>query len=109
MVISGLSLLAISSFMDIHLTPTSDGGDFVWSQILRGFGQMLAMMPLNQASVGAVDRKDTGHAAGLYNKAPNLVGRIGLALLSVFIDRQTEFHGDVIRETVTQNSVLTQT
>ena len=109
MVISaGLLLLSASAFVDMHLSPASDGGDFVWSQILRGFGQMLAMMPLNQASVGAVERKDTGDAAGLYNMARNLGGSIGLALLGVFIDRQTEFHGDVIRETVTQNSLLSQ-
>ncbi len=107
-IISGLVLLSASAFVDMHLSPDSDGGDFVWSQILRGFGQMLAMMPLNQASVGAVDRKDTGDAAGLYNMARNLGGSIGLALLGVFIDRQTEFHGDVIRESVTQNSLLTQ-
>jgi DHA2 family multidrug resistance protein len=107
-IISGLVLLSASAFVDMHLSPDSDGGDFVWSQILRGFGQMLAMMPLNQASVGAVDRKDTGDAAGLYNMARNLGGSIGLALLGVFIDRQNEFHGDVIRESVTQNSLLAQ-
>jgi len=107
-IISGLVLLSASAFLDVHLAPDSDGGDFVWSQILRGFGQMLAMMPLNQASVGAVDRKDTGDAAGLYNMARNLGGSIGLALLGVFIDRQNEFHGDAIRETVTQNSLLAQ-
>ncbi|HVW73664.1 MAG TPA: MDR family MFS transporter [Rhizomicrobium sp.] len=108
MVISGLSLLAISSFMDTHLTPTSDGGDFVWSQLLRGAGQMLAMMPLNQASVGAVAREDTGDAAGLYNMARNLGGSLGLALLGVFIDRRVELHGDVIREAVSANSPLAQ-
>ena len=107
-IICGLVLLSLSAFVDMHLSPDSDGGDFVWSQILRGFGQMLAMMPLNQASVGAVERKDTGDAAGLYNMARNLGGSIGLALLGVFIDRQTEFHGDMIRESVTQNSLITQ-
>lgn len=108
MVASGLSLLALSSFMDIHLTPTSDGSDFVWSQLLRGAGQMLAMMPLNQASVGSVAREDTGDAAGLYNMARNLGGSLGLALLGVFIDRRMEMHGDVIREAVTANSTLAQ-
>jgi DHA2 family multidrug resistance protein len=108
MVVTGLSLLAASSFADTHLTPSSDGGDFLWSQLLRGAGQMLAMMPLNQASVGAVDRKDTGDAAGLYNMARNLGGSLGLALLGVFIDRRMEMHGDVIRESVSANSSLAQ-
>jgi DHA2 family multidrug resistance protein len=108
MVIGGLALLAISSFLDTHLTPTSDGGDFVWSQLLRGAGQMMAMMPLNQASVGSVAREDTGDAAGLYNMARNLGGSLGLALLGVFIDRRMEMHSDVIREAVSANSTLAQ-
>jgi DHA2 family multidrug resistance protein len=108
MVGTGLALLATSSFLDTHLTPFSDGGDFVWSQLLRGAGQMFAMMPLNQASVGAVAKQDTGDAAGLYNMARNLGGSLGLALLGVFIDRRTELHSDVIRESVSANSVLAQ-
>jgi DHA2 family multidrug resistance protein len=108
MIISGLVLLATSAFLDSHLTPVSDGSDFVWSQLLRGAGQLLAMMPLNQASIGAVAREDTGDAAGLYNMARNLGGSLGLALLGVFIDRRVEMHGDVIREAVTNNSPLAE-
>ncbi len=108
LVAGGLLLLAVASFLDTHLTPTSDGGDFVWSQLLRGAGQMFAMMPLNQASVGSVSRDDTGDAAGLYNMARNLGGSMGLALLGVFIDRRVEMHGDIIREAVSANSTLAQ-
>jgi len=108
MVGAGLLFLAGSSFLDTHLTPFSDGGDFLWSQLLRGAGQMLAMMPLNQASMGSVANEDKGDAAGLYNMARNLGGSLGLALLGVFIDRRTEMHGDVIREAVSANSPLVQ-
>ncbi|MGC1305322.1 MAG: MDR family MFS transporter [Caulobacteraceae bacterium] len=106
MIITGLLLLAGSAFLDTHLTAQSDGSDFIWSQLLRGLGQMLAMMPLNQSSVGAVAREDAGDAAGLYNMARNLGGSIGLALLGLFIDRRVELHSDTIREAVTQNSLL---
>lgn len=108
LVAGGLVFLAGSSFLDSHLTPLSDGSDFVWSQFLRGMGQILAMMPLNQASVGAVAKEDTGDAAGLYNMARNLGGSMGLALLGVFIDRRMEMHSDVIREAVSGNSILAQ-
>jgi MFS transporter, DHA2 family, multidrug resistance protein len=69
---------------------------------------MLAMMPLNQASIGSVSREDTADAAGLFNMARNLGGSFGLALLGVFIDRRTEFHADVIRASVSANSQLLQ-
>jgi DHA2 family multidrug resistance protein len=107
-VFCGLVCFAVSCFLDIHLTAQSAGRDFVFSQLLRGVGQMLAFMPLNQLSVGSVGRQDTADAAGLFNMARNLGGSIGLALQGVFIDRRTEFHADAIRESVTANSPLLQ-
>jgi DHA2 family multidrug resistance protein len=104
----GIVCFAASCMLDIHLAADSGGGDFVASQLLRGLGQMLAFMPLNQISVGSVSRADTADAAGLFNMARNLGGSIGLALQGVFIDRRTEAHADAIRESVTANSTLLQ-
>lgn len=107
-VLCGLLCFAASCFLDIHLTAQSGGGDFIASQLLRGVGQMLSFMPLNQLSVGSVSRADTADAAGFFNMARNLGGSIGLALQGVFIDRRTELHADSIRESVTSNSLLVQ-
>ncbi len=108
MVSVGLICFAASCFLDTHLSPQDDGSAFVWSQFLRGMGQILAMMPLNQASVGAVSREDAPDAAGLYNMARNLGGSLGLAGLGIFIDRRQEFHVDTIRETLNANAPLVQ-
>jgi DHA2 family multidrug resistance protein len=104
----GLGCFSASCFMDVHLTAQSAGGDFVISQLLRGMGQILSLMPLNQTSVGSVSREDAGDAAGLYNMARNLGGSIGLALIGVFIDRRVENHADSIGASVTNNSQLAQ-
>ncbi len=69
---------------------------------------MLAMMPLNQASMAAVSREDSGDAAGLYNMARNLGGSVGLAIIGVVIDRRNAFHVAALRETVTGNSLIGQ-
>lgn len=108
LVIVGLLAFAGSCLLDIGLTAQSVGHDFTASQLLRGVGQMLCMMPLNQASMAAVAREESGDAAGLYNMARNLGGSVGLAVIGTFIDRRDTLHGDMIRETVTQNSVLAQ-
>jgi DHA2 family multidrug resistance protein len=108
MVIAGLVCFAISCLLDIALTAQSVGHDFYASQFLRGVGQMLAMMPLNQASMSAVSREEAGDAAGLYNMARNLGGSVGLALLGVYIDRRNAFHEAFIRESVTANSTIGQ-
>jgi DHA2 family multidrug resistance protein len=108
MVACGLGCFAASCFIDTTLTTDSSGHDFVLSQLLRGVGQILAFMPLNQASVGAVSRDDAADAAGLYNMARNLGGSIGLALIGVFIDRRVESHYESISSTVNANSPLVQ-
>ena len=99
---------AASCFIDIHLEPDSVGGDFTLSQLLRGVGQMLAMMPLNQASMAAVGREKAAMPPGIYNMARNLGGSVGLALCGVFIDRRSALHAATIRESVTANSLLGQ-
>lgn len=108
MVIAGLLCFAVSCLTDISLTAQSVGHDFYASQLLRGVGQMLAMMPLNQASMAAVPREEAGDAAGLYNMARNLGGSVGLALLGVYIDRRNAFHEAVIRDSLTANSPIGQ-
>jgi MFS transporter, DHA2 family, multidrug resistance protein len=108
LVACGLLCFAASCFLDVHLTAQSGGDDFFYSQLLRGLGQMLAFMPLNQISVGSVGREDVADAAGFFNMARNLGGSIGLALQGVFIDRRVEAHADAIRESITANSTLVQ-
>ncbi|WP_020205966.1 MULTISPECIES: DHA2 family efflux MFS transporter permease subunit [Cupriavidus] len=108
LVITGLLCFVASCFLDISLTAQSVGHDFAGSQILRGFGQILAMMPLNQASMAAVATHEAGDAAGLYNMARNLGGSIGLALLGTLIDRRSAYHDAVIRESVSANSPVGQ-
>ncbi len=108
MVVAGLGFYIVSCVLDTSLTAQSTGHDFVWSQLLRGVGQMLAMMPLNQASMAAVSREDSGDAAGLYNMARNLGGSMGLAVIGVVIDRRNAFHIATLRESVTANSLIGQ-
>lgn len=108
LVISGLLCFFWSCWLDTSLTAFSAADDFTLSQLLRGVGQMLAMMPLNQASMAAVTREESGDAAGLYNMARNLGGSMGLAVIGTFIDRRNALHEDMIGSTVSANAQLTQ-
>jgi DHA2 family multidrug resistance protein len=108
MVGAGLLLYWASCFLDTQLTVESVGHDFVLSQLLRGFGQILVMMPLSQLSMRSVETKDAGDASGLYNMSRNLGGTLGLALLGVLMDRRSHFHDDALREGILANSQLAQ-
>ena len=108
MVILGLAAFAASCLLDISLTAQSVGHDFIGSQLLRGVGQMLCMMPLNQASMATVTREESGDAAGIYNMARNLGGSVGLAVIGTFIDRRNSLHIDRLGETLNANATLVQ-
>ena len=108
LVILGLFMFVASCGLNIGLTAQSVGHDFYASQLLLGVGQILCMMPLNQASMAAVTREESGDAAGLYNMARNLGGSVGLALLGTAIDRRTHFHVATIRESLSANAVRGQ-
>jgi DHA2 family multidrug resistance protein len=108
LVIVGLLAFAWSCMLDTTLTAQSVGADFTWSQLIRGVGQILAMMPLNQAAMAAVSREESGDAAGMYNMARNLGGSVGLAIIGTLIDRRETFHNAVLREAITNNSLTGQ-
>lgn len=108
MVGAGLLLYWSSCFLDTQLTSASVGHDFIASQLLRGFGQILVMMPLSQLSMRSVDIQHAGDASGLYNMSRNLGGTLGLALLGVLMDRRSHFHDDTLREGILANSQLAQ-
>ncbi|MFP6560128.1 MDR family MFS transporter [Paraburkholderia sp. B3] len=108
LVVGGLLMFSFSCMLDISLTAQSVGHDFVWSQLIRGGAQVLAMMPLNQASMAAVAREDSGDAAGLYNMARNLGGSVGLAIIGTLIDRRETFHTAMLRDSVSANSLIAQ-
>ncbi|PVZ20072.1 MFS transporter, DHA2 family, multidrug resistance protein [Pseudomonas sp. URIL14HWK12:I9] len=108
LVLLGLVLYWASCFVDTTLTAQSVGHDFTASQLLRGVGQILVMMPLSQLSMRSVSTQDAGDAAGLYNMARNLGGTLGLALLGVLIDRRQHFHDAALREGISANSAQAQ-
>lgn len=108
MVALGLVCYAASCFVDIGLSPDSAGSDFTVSQLLRGIGQILASMPLNQVSMAAIGRENAADGAGIYSMARNLGGSMGLALSGVVIDQRSAVHSDAIRETLTANSLAGQ-
>jgi DHA2 family multidrug resistance protein len=104
----GFMLMAVATWMNNGLTAEAVGGDFVTSQLMLGFGQIMAMIFLNQAAISAVDPKDAGDASGLFNAARNLGGSIGLAVLATIRDERTEQHRWNIHSAIEHNDVSVQ-
>jgi len=104
----GLSILALSAWLETDITPISDGRDFVDSQLLRGMGTVFCMMFLNQAAIRSVPKEEAGDASGLYNAARNLGGSFALAGIAVIQDQRLWLHARRLEETLNANSVAVQ-
>jgi DHA2 family multidrug resistance protein len=104
----GLGLFALSSFLDVGLTPDTGGHEFLVSQLLRGFGQFFALFFLNQAATSAVAHEFAEDASGLFNAARNLGGSIGLSAIGALQEQRTTFHTARLTESVTANGLMAQ-
>jgi DHA2 family multidrug resistance protein len=104
----GLGLFALSSFLDVGLTPDTAGPEFMVSQLLRGFGQFFSLFFLNQAATSAVAHEFAEDASGLFNAARNLGGSIGLSAIGALQEQRTTFHTARLTEAVTANGILAQ-
>jgi DHA2 family multidrug resistance protein len=107
-VAGGMLIMGVAAFLDSRLTINSTGGAFVTSQLLRGVGQILAMLFLSQAVVRSVDPEDAGDASGLFNAVRNLGGSFALAAITTMQDQRLWLHSRRIEETLSANSQAVQ-
>ncbi|MDE2434785.1 MAG: multidrug efflux MFS transporter [Sphingomonadales bacterium] len=104
----GFATMALTCWIDAYLTAQSTGGSFTVSQLLRGFGQVMGMMFLNQAAISSVSSEDAGDASGLFNAARNLGGSIGLAVLATLQDARLDFHHWTLQSSIQANDPAVQ-
>lgn len=105
---AGLLIMGGSALLDSHLTIDSVGHDFTASQLLRGVGQILAMLFLSQAAIRSVPPSEAGDASGLFSAMRNLGGSFALAGIAILQDQRSWFHARRIEESLNANSVGVQ-
>ncbi|SFR91352.1 DHA2 family efflux MFS transporter permease subunit [Sphingomonas jatrophae] len=108
-VITGMSILAISAYLETGLTSESTGSAFAESQVLRGLGTIFASIFMNQAAIRSVPREMASDAAGLYNTARNLGGSLALAAIGMIQDQRIWLHSRRIEESLRANDAGVQT
>jgi DHA2 family multidrug resistance protein len=72
----GVSLFAVSCFMNSTLTNQSAIDQVKWAQLVRALGQPLIMVPLSTIATAALPPSQAGSASGLFNMMRNLGGSI---------------------------------
>ncbi len=101
MMIAGFLSFAAGTYWMTYLTKDWDFWELFWPQVFRGFGLMMAMIPVNNISLGTLPPERVKNASGLFNLMRNLGGAVGLAALTTLLNDRTDLHLARLHEAVT--------
>ncbi|PPS39855.1 MDR family MFS transporter [Chroococcidiopsis sp. TS-821] len=104
----GVSLFAISCFMNSTLTHDTGIDQLKWSQLVRAMGQPLIFVPLSSIATAGIEKEQAGSASGLFNMMRNLGGSIGIAALATLLTRREQFHSNRLGEAISLYNSATQ-
>jgi MFS transporter, DHA2 family, multidrug resistance protein len=105
---TGVSLFAISCFMNSDLTADVGMDQLRIPQIVRALGQPLVLIPLTATATANMERSEAGSASALFNMMRNLGGSIGIATLGTILDLREKFHSSILNESVSPYNPATQ-
>ena len=88
------------------LTKDWDFWELLVPQILRGFGMMLAIVPITNVALGTLSPERLKNASGLFNLTRNLGGAVGLAALNTVLDNRIDLHLARLHESITWSRQL---
>ncbi len=92
----GFALFALSSFLNLGITPDYAGDQLFIPNLVRAVGQSLVLTPLSSLATGGIERENAGSASAMFNMMRNLGGSIGIAGLETFITKREQFHSNMI-------------
>ncbi|BAY25563.1 EmrB/QacA family drug resistance transporter [Calothrix sp. NIES-2100] len=104
----GVSLFAISAFMNAGMTYQTGLDQLRWSQLVRAMGQPLIMVPLSSIATAGLNPKEAGSASGLFNMMRNLGGSLGIAALATLLTNREQFHSNRLGDSVSLYNPETQ-
>ncbi|MCK0196833.1 DHA2 family efflux MFS transporter permease subunit [Ancylobacter sp. 6x-1] len=100
MIAFGFGAFAYGTWMVTGLTADWDFWELLVPQILRGVGIMMAMIPINNISLGTLPSSQIKNASGLFNLMRNLGGAVGLALINTVLNDRWDLHLARLHESV---------
>ncbi|MEF0862317.1 DHA2 family efflux MFS transporter permease subunit [Rhizobium sp. BR 318] len=100
MMIIGFCSFAAGTWIMTGLTTDWDFWELFIPQILRGFGLMLCMVPINNIALGTTPPARMRGASGLFNLTRNLGGAVGLAIINTVLSTRQDTHYMHLRDHV---------
>ena len=96
----GFVSFAAGTYLMTGITADWDFWELFIPQILRGFGLMMCMVPINNIALGTLSPQKIRGASGLFNLTRNLGGAVGLAIINTILTTRQDVHYQRLREGV---------
>ncbi len=96
----GFAGFALGTWWVTSITKDWDFWELFIPQILRGVSLMIAMIPINNVSLGTLPPEQMKNASGLFNLMRNLGGAVGLAIINTALNNRWDLHLSRLHEHV---------
>ncbi|MCU0683289.1 MAG: DHA2 family efflux MFS transporter permease subunit [Polyangiaceae bacterium] len=104
----GIAGVALSLWMNAHLTDAAGFGDLVRSMTIRSIAFAFVFIPITVLSLSDLPPAQRGNATGLFNLTRALGGSVGTAWMGLVVDRGVKIHGSYLAERVSPYDLATQ-
>ena len=91
-IVVGLTLGAFTMFQLSQLNLNAGYWDIFWPQVLQGVALAFLFVPLMTLSMASIPKEKMGNATSIFNLMRNIGGSFGIAIMTTFLARRTQFH-----------------
>ncbi|HVO63928.1 MAG TPA: DHA2 family efflux MFS transporter permease subunit [Terriglobales bacterium] len=91
-IVVGLLFGSFTMFQLSRLNLNAGYWDIFWPQVLQGVALACLFIPLMTLSMSAIAKEQMGNATSIFNLMRNIGGSFGIAIMTTFLTRRTQFH-----------------
>jgi DHA2 family multidrug resistance protein len=88
----GILICAYTTWTMSHFNLQADFWTFVVPRITLGLGMGFSFIPLTTLTLSHIAREKMGQATSMYNLLRNMGGSVGIAFVTTYLARRTQFH-----------------
>jgi DHA2 family multidrug resistance protein len=89
---AGILINAYALNVMSHFNLQADFWAVIWPRIIQGVGISLFFVPLSTLTLSSIPKPQMGNGAAIFNLLRNLGGSFGVAFITTFLSRRTQFH-----------------
>lgn len=104
----GFGLGGLTMFRLSHLNLDAGYWDIFWQQIFQGCALSCMFIPLMAASMARIPKEKIGNATSIFNLMRNIGGSFGIAVMTTFLTRRSQFHYSRLGESVSSGNPAVQ-